>query len=182
MTDPRVEKDKVLSLISVGNYQALDGSNFNENITSISKWGVDNVNASITFPADRQQLDVTGLIEETSATVSVACGDVEQTIDNYTCLYKLDMETMLADDILVCSHWLYPGWDGKTFGDIQDAANKFSLNTLKTILSNILKEDLIYDNCTILRFFSFVFGWKFTRILCLKIGELSVYWSYNGHV
>ena len=64
--------------------------------------------------------------------------DIEQTIDNYTCLYKLNMDTMLAKDILVCRHWLYPGWDGKAFGDIQDDANKFSLNTLKKILSDIL--------------------------------------------
>ena len=97
--------------------------------------------------------------------------DIEQTIDNYTCLYKLNMDTMLAKDILVCRHWLYPGWDGKAFGNIQDATNKFSLKTLKKISSDILNEDMIYDNCTILRFFSFVFGWKFIRILGLKIGD-----------
>lgn len=78
-----VEKDKVLSLISVANYQAQDGSNFNENISANSKWGIDNsANATIAFSANRQQLDITGKIEETSAVVSVACGDIDQPIDS----------------------------------------------------------------------------------------------------
>lgn len=81
-TDISVEKDRKISLIAVANYQASDGSNFNENISKNSKWGVNSpLNASIAFPTDRQRLEVTGLIEETTATVSVACGDIDQAID-----------------------------------------------------------------------------------------------------
>lgn len=83
VTDASVEKDKSISFISVGNYQALDGSNFNENISGNSKWGVeDTLNASIALSTDRQQLDVTGEIEESSTTISVACGDIEQAINS----------------------------------------------------------------------------------------------------
>ncbi|MES0327887.1 MAG: hypothetical protein ABUK13_06830 [Gammaproteobacteria bacterium] len=83
VTNASVEKDKSISFISVANYQALDGSNFYENISGNSKWGVDNVlNASIALSTDRQQLNITGEIEESSATISVACGDIEQAIDS----------------------------------------------------------------------------------------------------
>ncbi|MFW2373250.1 MAG: hypothetical protein ACN4GM_09020 [Gammaproteobacteria bacterium] len=83
VSSAKVEKDKVLSLISVANYDAQDGSNFNENISANSKWGIDNsANATIAFSANRQQLDITGIIEETSVVVSVACGDIEQPIDS----------------------------------------------------------------------------------------------------
>ena len=83
VTNASVEKDKSISFISVANYQALDGSNFNENISGNSKWGEDNVlNASIALSTDRQQLNITGEIEESNATISVACGDIEQAIDS----------------------------------------------------------------------------------------------------
>ena len=94
--------------------------------------------------------------------------DVEQTIDNYTCLYEISMNTMLVDDVVVLNHWLYSGWEGKKIGDVQDDTNQFSLNVLKTVITDILDTDLIYDNCCILCHFEFVFGWKFSRILFLK--------------
>ncbi len=75
-----VEKSTV-SVMAVGNFQAADGSNFNQNISALSKWGIDNnSNASIAFSADRQRLDVTGNTPGTTATISVACGDIEQTV------------------------------------------------------------------------------------------------------
>lgn len=77
-----VAKDKSISFISVANYQALDGSDFEENISGNSKWGIDNpLNASIVLSTDRQQLDITGITEASNATISVACGDIEQSID-----------------------------------------------------------------------------------------------------
>lgn len=77
-----VEKDKSISFISVANYQALDGSDFDENISDNSKWGIDNpLNASIALSTDRQQLNITGITEASNATISVACGDIEQVID-----------------------------------------------------------------------------------------------------
>ena len=94
---------------------------------------------------------------------------LNQTVDNYTNFYEINMDTMLADDVIVCSHWLYSAWDRNNIGSIQDAANKFSLNTLKTILTDILDKAMIYDNSLSLYFFQFVFGWKFSRILFLEI-------------
>jgi len=77
-----LEKDKTLSIISVGTYQATDGSSLNTNISNNSKWGIDNTNATIALSADRQQLNVTGNSENTSTTISVACGDIVQSIAN----------------------------------------------------------------------------------------------------
>ncbi|MDH5612099.1 MAG: hypothetical protein OEY66_06545 [Gammaproteobacteria bacterium] len=82
VTNASVEKDKSISFISVANYQALDGSNFNENISGNSKWGIDDtLNASIALSADRQKLNITGITEASNTTISVACGDIEQAID-----------------------------------------------------------------------------------------------------
>lgn len=67
----------------VGRIQASNGFIFNQNITALSKWGIDNTaNASIALSTDREQLDITGNIENTGATVSVACGDIEQAVTN----------------------------------------------------------------------------------------------------
>ncbi|MCW8831060.1 MAG: hypothetical protein OQK32_06000 [Gammaproteobacteria bacterium] len=82
VTNASVKKDKSISLISVANYQALDGSDFYENISANSKWGIDNTaNASIALSTDAQQLNITGATEASNATISVACGDIEQAID-----------------------------------------------------------------------------------------------------
>lgn len=99
-TDLSVEQDKAISLIAVANYQASDGSNFNENISKNSKWGNSSpLNASIAFSADRQQLDVTGLNESTTATVSVACGDIDEAIDT------IDITTgVILDTAVSCSN------------------------------------------------------------------------------
>lgn len=81
VTNAHIEKDKSISVISVGNYQASDGSNFNKNITQNSKWGIDNpTNASISFINDLQSLTITGKTESTSTILSVACGDITQSI------------------------------------------------------------------------------------------------------
>ncbi|VAW66441.1 hypothetical protein MNBD_GAMMA11-3464 [hydrothermal vent metagenome] len=76
-------QNNVISLIAVGNYQAGDGSSFNRNITAYSKWGSDNTsNASIALSADRQQLDVTGNLPNTTVNISTACGNIEQTVSD----------------------------------------------------------------------------------------------------
>lgn len=103
-TDLSVEKDTVISLIAVANYQASDGSNFNENISKNSKWGIDSpLNASIAFPADRQHLEMTGLIEETTATVSVACGDIDQAIDAIDITTGVVLDTAVSCSSTTCS-------------------------------------------------------------------------------
>lgn len=100
VSSAKVEKDKVLSLISVANYQAQDGSNFNENISANSKWGIDNsANAAIAFSANRQQLDITGKIEETSAVVSVACGDIDQPIDSIDITQGVTLDSAVSCNI-----------------------------------------------------------------------------------
>ncbi len=78
-----VVENAVLSIMAVGNYQAANGSTYNQNISAYSKWGTDNTsNATIAFSADRQQLDVTGNTSGTTANISVACGNIEQTVSD----------------------------------------------------------------------------------------------------
>ena len=76
-----IAQNAVVSLIAVANYQATDGTNFNQNISAYSKWGIDNnSNATIAFSTDRQQLDITGNIANTTANISVACGNIVETV------------------------------------------------------------------------------------------------------
>ena len=92
-----VEKDKSISFISVANYQALDGSDFYENISGNSKWGIDNaLNASIALSTDRQQLNITGNIEKSDAIISVACGDIEQAIDSINISQGVVLDTPVS--------------------------------------------------------------------------------------
>lgn len=79
LTNATVVKDGVVSIMAVGNYQAADGSNYNQNISAYSKWGVDNSSlASIALAEQRQWLDVTGKTVGTLANVSAACGKIEE--------------------------------------------------------------------------------------------------------
>ncbi|MBT3203827.1 MAG: hypothetical protein HOM14_04350 [Gammaproteobacteria bacterium] len=95
VTDPEVEKDQFISLIAVADYQAADGSNYFENISRNSKWGIsDSLNASSVFSSDRQQLDITGEVEDSSITVSVACGNIEQAVDDI--LPGVILETLVS--------------------------------------------------------------------------------------
>ncbi len=88
-----VEQDAVISLMAVGKYKYADGTDFYENISRNSQWGISNPdNASIEFSSDRQQLDVTGAIEEYRATVYAACGNIDQTIVDITQGVILDSE------------------------------------------------------------------------------------------
>ena len=81
LSNTNLVENNSVSVMAVGNFQAADGSSFNQNISALSKWGIDNnSNASIAFSADRQRLDVTGNTPDTTAIVSVACGDIEQTV------------------------------------------------------------------------------------------------------
>ncbi len=96
--DPEVEKDQVISLIAVGNYQATDGSTYDENISRNSKWGIGgSINASSVFSDDRQQLDITGDVEDSNIIVELACGDIEQTVGDISQGVLLD--TLISCDI-----------------------------------------------------------------------------------
>ena len=76
-----IVENATVSLMAVGNYQATDGTNFNQNISAYSKWGTDNIiDATIAFSADRQQLDLTGNTSGATANISVACGNIEQAV------------------------------------------------------------------------------------------------------
>ena len=78
-----IVENAVASLMAVGNYQATDGSNYYQNISAFSKWGSDNTsNASIAFSSDRQQLDVVGNTPASTSNISVACGNIEQTVSD----------------------------------------------------------------------------------------------------
>ena len=100
VTSAAIEPGEVLSLISVASYQATDGSSFNENISKNSKWGIDNVtNASIALSADHQSLDITGNIENSSATVSVACGDIAQNIDSVDISQGVTLSSSVSCDV-----------------------------------------------------------------------------------
>jgi uncharacterized coiled-coil DUF342 family protein len=105
--------------------------------------------------------------------------NIEQTHDNYVALLEVNMNTMLADDIKICSHWLYPDWNGQYLKNIQDPVNQFSLNSVKTNEQSILNNELIYDNAIILTNYKFVFGWKFSRIKCLVINN-KMYFLRSG--
>lgn len=97
MTSSSVEKDSVLSLIAVGNYQAADGSSFNENISRRSKWGISNpINASLAFSPDFQQMDITGEIEGSTASLSVACGNIEQSLAGIDITQGVRLNTALS--------------------------------------------------------------------------------------
>jgi len=73
--------NNIVSIMAVANYQASNGSNFNENVSAYAKWGIDNTsNASIAFSTDRQQIDITGNLANTSVNISAACGNIEQTV------------------------------------------------------------------------------------------------------
>lgn len=80
-TSANVEKDKVISLITVGNYQVLDGSSLYQNISQTSKWGINDLNnASISFASDLQSLEIIGKTESSTATLSAACGAITQSL------------------------------------------------------------------------------------------------------
>jgi hypothetical protein len=75
-----IAENSVVSLMAIGNYQATDGTTYNQNISAYSKWGIDDNNiATIAFSADRQQLDVTGNTPNSIANITAACGNIEQT-------------------------------------------------------------------------------------------------------
>ncbi len=83
LSSVNIVQNAVLPIMAVANYQAANGSSYNQNISAFSKWGSDNIsNATIALSADRQQLDVTGKTSGTTANVSVACGNIEQTVSD----------------------------------------------------------------------------------------------------
>jgi len=97
--------------------------------------------------------------------------NIEQTHDNYTSLAEINMNTMSAGDVKICSHWLYPHWNGQYYKDIQDPVNQFAVNVAKTFYTHILNNELIYDNALIHTHYKWVFGWKKSRIRCLVINK-----------
>ena len=99
LIDPEIEKDKILSVVAIGQYQNQDGSSIYQNITHNSKWGAsDHSNISRAFSSDRQKLNVTGLVEVSSSTLSAACGNIEQTLD------AIDIsQGIMLDSLLSCA-------------------------------------------------------------------------------
>jgi hypothetical protein len=105
LSNTDIVEDTNVSLQAVANYQAVDGTTFNQNVSAYSKWGIDdNSIASIALSADRQQLNVTGNTSGSIATVSVACGNIEQTISNSDLEngVVLDIPVTCASDNLNC--------------------------------------------------------------------------------
>ena len=97
VTSSSVEKDSVLSLIAVGNYQAADGSSFSENISRRSKWGISNpLNAGTAFSPDLQRMEITGEIEGTAASLSVACGNIEQSLAGIDITRGVNLNTAVS--------------------------------------------------------------------------------------
>lgn len=146
VSSAKVEKDKVLSLISVANYQAQDGSNFNENISANSKWGIDNsANATIAFSANRQQLAITGKIEETSAVVSVACGDIDQPIDSIdiTQGVVLDSEVSCNTASNCQSALASIGIDQLSVSALNVSANGTDLTSTETLILDTRPDEII---------------------------------------
>lgn len=94
---------------------------------------------------------------------------IEQSIENYGSLWELDMTSMLPNDVVCCSHWLYPHWNKQKVGDIQDNVNQFPLSTQKTTLLNMFNTGLIYDKGLYVYYFPYVFGQKVARMLFLEI-------------
>ncbi len=76
MTSTSVEQDKEVSFIAIGQYT----SGSYQNISRTSKWGISDDNMSAVLSNDFQQINVTGLKESTNSTLSLACGDINQTI------------------------------------------------------------------------------------------------------
>lgn len=105
LTSASFEKDQVLSLSAVGNYQAQDGSNINANITKNSKWGIsDTLNATGAFSnaTTREQYQITGVTEASVADVSVACGDIDQSIDNDDITQGVSLDSTLSCSAINC--------------------------------------------------------------------------------
>lgn len=74
-------ENSLVSVISVANFQASNGSSFYQNISELSKWGTDSTNnVSLAFSADRQQINVTGNITGTTANISAACGKIVEPV------------------------------------------------------------------------------------------------------
>lgn len=80
LTSPGVEKDQSISVIAIGNYPGSNGSTINQNITQLAKWGLSNSNLSAAFSSDLQQLNLTGNVESTNTTVTLACGKIVETV------------------------------------------------------------------------------------------------------
>ena len=97
--------------------------------------------------------------------------NTEQTVDNYYCLVELNMNTMLVDDVVFLSHWLYPHWNGQAAGTIQDGVNRASLQLIKDIITYMLDTQLIFHYSTNVSYANFVFGRKLRRTMFLQIGE-----------
>jgi hypothetical protein len=80
VTTTSVEQDDTISLIAVGAYPSSSGTSY-ENITRNAKWGASYAAAaSRLLSSDYMKMEITGDIEETNTTLSVACGTIAQSI------------------------------------------------------------------------------------------------------
>lgn len=94
-----VEKDQVISLIAVGNYQNTNGTNTNKNITRNSKWGLSNpANASTVFANNFQQMDLTGDTEQSITSIFAACGGITQSIAGIDIAQGVNLDNALSCD------------------------------------------------------------------------------------
>lgn len=96
--------------------------------------------------------------------------NTEQTVNGYFALFELNMNTMLADDVVILSSWLYPQWNGQALGTIQGGSDRDILQISKNSLRYVLDTQLIFHYNKIIQYTKYVFGWKFWRWLILQIG------------
>ncbi len=97
-----VEQDEVLSLISVGNYLLTDGSDAYQNITRNSQWGLDSDlgdESATVFSTDRQQLEFTSNTDDSTADISVACGLIDQSIEDEDISEGVNLEIPVSCDL-----------------------------------------------------------------------------------
>ncbi|HEB83184.1 MAG TPA: hypothetical protein ENJ11_10020 [Gammaproteobacteria bacterium] len=79
--NPDLGENQTLAVVSLAEYRDSSGASNWENISALSKWGIDNPSyAEISLSADRSWLNIKALQAGTSPTVSVACGTIEQSI------------------------------------------------------------------------------------------------------
>lgn len=70
--------DAPTSIIAVGTFQLSGGGTEERNITALAKWGIDNTNTTIALSADGSQLELTGVTQDASSSITLACGEIEQ--------------------------------------------------------------------------------------------------------
>lgn len=89
-----------------------------------------------------------------------------QNVDQYFVVFKLNLDTLLADDMIVSYHWLFKHWKTQKLKDIDDPNNNYALNIIKTTYQQMLNEDCMFDMKEIVKVVFFVYGYKRLRFTC----------------